>query len=77
MKLNGCIIDEYGNKSWYKDGIPHREDGPASEWANGNTIWFFNGEWLGWGYQDGFWKLWDRLTVEQRGNPSLLRWLPR
>ena len=76
MKLNGCVIDEYGNKHWYKDELLHREDGPASEWASGHTIWFFNGEFLGLG-ANGFWELWDRLTDEQRGSPTMLKYMPR
>jgi len=37
---NGLIIDKYGDKRWYKDGLLHREDGPAIEWANGDKEWY-------------------------------------
>ena len=74
--LNGCIVDLFGNKSWYKDDLNHREDGPAYEYTNGSMSWSFNGELLSWDAK-GFWKLWDRLTPEQRGNPNLLKWMPR
>jgi hypothetical protein len=40
---NGMIVDEEGNKTWYKDGQLHREDGPAYERADGSKLWFFNG----------------------------------
>ena len=74
--LNGCIVDFRGGKHWYKDDRRHREDGPAIEWSYGDTEWCFAGERLGWD-EEGFWKLWDLLTEEQRGNPTLLRYLPR
>ena len=28
--------------AWYLNGVPHREDGPAIEWANGNKWWYLN-----------------------------------
>ena len=65
-----------GDKYWYRDGKQHREDGPAIEWKEGSTKWYLNGELLG-SNDKGFWALWDQLTPEQRGNPNLLRWLPR
>jgi len=74
--LNGCIVDLEGVKWWYKDDLIYREDGPALEAPNGTTEWYFKGEFLGWN-ADGFWKLWDRLTDKQRGNPTLLKYLPR
>jgi len=64
-----------GHKWWYRDGKLHRDDGPAVEYANGTEEWYFYGEYLGGGVKD-FWRLWDRLTPEQRGNPSLLRRMP-
>ena len=41
------IIDEYGNKYYYKDKamtILHREDGPAIELAGGGKAWYINGK---------------------------------
>lgn len=32
-----------GTKQWRKGKYLHREDGPAIEHANGNTLWFFEG----------------------------------
>ena len=74
--LNGCVVDLEGDKRWFKDDQYHREDGPAREYADGGTDWYFNGKHLGSG-TTGFWKLWDLLTDKQRGNPTLLRYLPR
>jgi len=74
--LNGCIVDLHGKKHWYKEGNPHREDGPAIEFKNGDTEWYFAGEFLGWD-DKGFWALWDLLTDKQRGSPNLLKYLPR
>ena len=73
--LNGCIVDADGVEWWLKDDKLHREDGPASTTYQ-NTNWYFHGEHLGWD-GEGFWKLWDLLTPEQRGSPTLLRYLPR
>lgn len=33
-----------GTKEWYLDGKPHREDGPAVEWADGTKFWYLNGK---------------------------------
>ena len=74
--LNGCVEYLDGVKRWYKDDQLHREDGPAVEWPDGDTDWWLNGRYLGSG-TTGFWKLWGKLTEEQRGNPNLLRHLPR
>ncbi len=42
------IINEYGSKHYYKDKamtILHREDGPAAEYANGGSkFWYINGK---------------------------------
>jgi len=65
-----------GEKHWFKDGTLHREDGPAVEEADGDIGWYFQGEFLDWD-DYGFWKLWDKLTPQQRANPNLLRWMPR
>jgi hypothetical protein len=39
-----CIITPNGTKRWYLNGNPHREDGPAIEYANGTKYWWLNGE---------------------------------
>jgi hypothetical protein len=36
-KKNGMVVDEDGDKAWYKDGELHRDDGPAIVCANGET----------------------------------------
>ena len=74
--LNGCVVDTDRNKHWFKDGKRHREDGPAVEYVDGTTEWYFNGQLLGYD-TGGFWLLWDLLTEEQRGSSTLLRYLPR
>ena len=33
-----------GDQCWSKDGLLHREDGPAVELANGRREWFINGD---------------------------------
>jgi len=33
-----------GYKEWYRDGLRHREDGPAVECADGTEQWWLNGE---------------------------------
>lgn len=38
----GPVIDVEGNK-WYKNGLLHREDGPAIEYAGGKRKWYQNG----------------------------------
>jgi hypothetical protein len=37
-------VDENKTKRWYLKGKPHREDGPAVEWANGTKYWCLNGK---------------------------------
>jgi hypothetical protein len=37
--LNGEIVDDDGSRRWYKDGLLHREDGPAVELPNGDKEW--------------------------------------
>lgn len=38
-------VTEYGIKlkSWYKNGLLHREDGPAIEYETGEKHWYING----------------------------------
>ena len=40
----GCVIYSDRSKDWYKEGKPHRDDGPAREYANGNKFWFKEGK---------------------------------
>lgn len=40
---NGLIIDENGCERWYKDDLPHREDGPAIMVGN-HKSWYLNGK---------------------------------
>ena len=42
MQFN-YIIDQIGNKSWFKGNVIHREDGPAYEGVNGLKVWYFDG----------------------------------
>jgi hypothetical protein len=60
-------------KEWWLNGVLHREDGPAIEWANGSKEWWLNGkphreDGPAAEYADGR-KEWylngDRLTEEQ------------
>lgn len=32
-----------GSEFWFKDGKPHREDGPAIIFENGTQFWYKNG----------------------------------
>ena len=40
MKKDGLRINKYGTKIWYKDGLVHREDGPAIIWPDGSNFWY-------------------------------------
>lgn len=44
FSLNNGLINyiEYSNgtKQWFKNGLVHRENGPAVEWENGNKEWW-------------------------------------
>ena len=43
--MTNPIIDKDGNKQWFNSkGELHREDGPATEWVNGNKFWCINGK---------------------------------
>lgn len=38
-------IDPQGTKRWYdEDGNPHREDGPAVEYHDGDQFWYIHGK---------------------------------
>ncbi len=42
--MGNPVIDAYGNKHWYTDGVRHREDGPSYVGANGEETWRLYGE---------------------------------
>lgn len=44
MKSNGWSIDKYENRIHRVNGVIHREDGPAIEYANGAKEWWLNGK---------------------------------
>jgi hypothetical protein len=44
MKTYIVYIDSLGTKRWYFNNKPHREDGPAVEYANGSKEWRLNGK---------------------------------
>ena len=44
MKKPKCITNANGNKEWYLNGVRHREDGPAFEYANGDKEWYLDGK---------------------------------
>ena len=39
-----CETNSYGDKEWRLNGVLHREDGPAIEWANGSKFWYYQGK---------------------------------
>ena len=41
---DGCNIDKFGTKIWYKNNKFHREDGPAFEFTNGIKYWYLYGK---------------------------------
>ena len=38
------IINKYGTKIYYVNGLLHREDGPAIEYTSGTKVWHINGK---------------------------------
>ena len=42
--MTNPIVNECGDKEWYRNGQLHREDGPAIEYANGYIAWYQNGQ---------------------------------
>lgn len=38
------IVAKNGTRRYYLDGVLHREDGPAIEYVDGDTMWFFYGD---------------------------------
>ena len=45
MKKNGLHVDANGTKRWYKNGLLHRDDGPAVIWSDGRQEWWKDGNW--------------------------------
>jgi hypothetical protein len=39
---NGRYANENGTVTWFKDGVLHREDGPAVEFTDGRKYWWLN-----------------------------------
>ena len=35
------IIGNYGNRFWYLNDQYHRANGPAIQWSNGKSLWFW------------------------------------
>jgi hypothetical protein len=66
---------EGGNEEWFMNGKRHRQNGPAIVLSSGDKFWYVNGKGLG-KNEEGFWRLWDRLTPEQKQDPVLLSYLP-
>ena len=44
IKKSICKIGPRDSKFWYLNGILHREDGPAVEYADGSKYWVLNGK---------------------------------
>jgi hypothetical protein len=42
-KFTGIVEVSCVARCWYKNGLKHREDGPAVEWASGAKSWWLNG----------------------------------
>ncbi len=64
-----------GTKEWYKNGLRHREDGPAIEYFNGDKYWYLNGKQhredgpaVEWFIGDKYWYLNGEKLTEQEFN---------
>ena len=44
MILEHRVENPDGSRNWYKGYEPHREDGPAMEFANGDKYWYWRGK---------------------------------
>lgn len=42
--ITGCVTDKEGTKTWYVNGLIHRENGPAVIMTSGSQYWIQNGE---------------------------------
>jgi len=40
---DGMSVRSNGNREWFVNGLRHREDGPAIEFADGRRYWYING----------------------------------
>ena len=45
-RLDGPAYISGGYRAWYKDGLRHREDGPAIEYTSGAGEWYLHGKQL-------------------------------
>tara|TARA_R110000868_G_scaffold75946_3_gene218773 strand:+ start:2380 stop:2592 length:213 start_codon:yes stop_codon:yes gene_type:complete len=54
--LDGKFMSDK-NIFYYKDGVLHREDGPAVEFANGNKVWYYQGKYINCATQKQFVKI--------------------
>ena len=45
-RLDGPAYISGGYRAWYKDGLRHREDGPAIEYTGGGGEWYLHGKQL-------------------------------
>ena len=52
-ELTGIVKFPSGNKYYYKNGLRHREDGPAFEHYCGYKEWYLNGKFQRWETADG------------------------
>lgn len=69
-----ALINTSGTKFWFLCGVRHRIDGPAIEWSDKTSDWYYHGEFLGIS-EAGFWKLWERLSEDERQNINLHKWI--
>ena len=44
MTTPQMITTANGTRAWYINGLLHRTDGPAFEYANGDRAWWVNGQ---------------------------------
>jgi predicted lipoprotein with Yx(FWY)xxD motif len=42
--MDEIVTDNDGTRRWYRDGLLHREDGPALELPDGTRRWYRNGQ---------------------------------
>jgi hypothetical protein len=59
-------VDKDGSIRWTLNGVLHREDGPAAEYAGGTKHWYLDGESIIVRNPDSpsFKKRWERLVGE-------------
>jgi hypothetical protein len=62
---NGPICNgtfrEWNGLLYYKDGKPHREDGPAKDYDNGSKYWFLEGK-IVYSISENYLHLYDNLS---------------